>query len=114
MGFDVKGGLPDDFGHDKRIEETIISIVSLFFKNNENILLYVCETLDGDEFLRYRLFNQWFFRYNKEHKTLEKLNHNGNLCGTEIYSSFIFNKNHPFYNEVIVAFTEVCNNIYND
>lgn len=48
---------------DKKVRDTILAIVEEFFEQNEAALLYVCETGDGKQMARYRLFTYWFDRF---------------------------------------------------
>lgn len=45
---------------DPKIRETIIAILEEFFRSNQNVLLYVCDTSDQREEARNRLFIKWF------------------------------------------------------
>jgi Family of unknown function (DUF6169) len=45
---------------DKRVEITIVEIISMFFNNNKNSLIYVCNNLDNRQQGRSRKFNSWF------------------------------------------------------
>ena len=52
---------------DPKVKDTITSIVEAFFSENENVLLYICETGDAKQAMRSRLFQYWFSSYiNKE------------------------------------------------
>lgn len=48
---------------DSKVRETIVAIVEDFFNNNENVLLYICETGDDKQAMRNRLFQYWFSSY---------------------------------------------------
>lgn len=48
---------------DHRIRQTIFSIVEEFFSQNQAAILYICETGDGKQSMRNRLFNYWFEAY---------------------------------------------------
>lgn len=48
---------------DSKARKTIIAIVEDFFSNNENVLLYICETGDSKQAMRSRLFQYWFSSY---------------------------------------------------
>ena len=53
--------------HDPKVEKTILAIIDEFFRSNLEILLYMCDTSDGRESIRNRLFISWFEKYaNKE------------------------------------------------
>ena len=41
---------------DSKVKDTIIAIIEDFFSNNENVLLYICETGDSKQSMRNRLF----------------------------------------------------------
>lgn len=45
---------------DCNIALTIEAILDYFFKDNERILIYQCNNMDGKHILRNRLFNTWF------------------------------------------------------
>ncbi|MBO7579268.1 MAG: hypothetical protein J6T43_09835 [Prevotella sp.] len=49
--------------NDKKVRETIFSIIEEFFLCNSGILLYQCETGDNRQSLRDRLFLRWFNEY---------------------------------------------------
>lgn len=46
--------------HDPKIEATVLAIIDEFFRSNLHVLLYVCDTSDGKEGGRNRLFLRWF------------------------------------------------------
>ncbi len=50
-------------GTDPKIAETIAAIVSSFFKNSQNILVYLCDTSDRHEAARHRKFSAWYRKY---------------------------------------------------
>lgn len=45
---------------DYKVRDTILTIVENFFDNNVAALLYICETGDGKQMARGRLFAYWF------------------------------------------------------
>ena len=49
--------------NDLKLRDTIFRIVEAFFEVNPEILLYVCETGDGKEAFRNRLFLRWLKDY---------------------------------------------------
>lgn len=49
--------------HDPKVEKTIFAILDEFFRSNLEIMLYMCDTSDGREGSRNRLFLAWFERY---------------------------------------------------
>lgn len=49
--------------HDPKMETTILAIINEFFDSNMEVMLYLCDTSDGREESRDRLFLSWFERY---------------------------------------------------
>ncbi len=54
--------------HDPKVEATILSIIREFFRSNLEVMLYLCDTSDGREETRNRLFLSWFERYAKNNQ----------------------------------------------
>ncbi|MCU0338301.1 MAG: DUF6169 family protein, partial [Spirosomaceae bacterium] len=48
---------------DPRITTTILAFLSNFFQNSQNVLLYVCDSLDRKQLTRKRIFEKWFSRF---------------------------------------------------
>lgn len=48
---------------DPKVEATILAIINEFFQSNSEVMLYLCDTSDGREESRNRLFLTWFDRY---------------------------------------------------
>lgn len=46
--------------YDPKIETTVLAIIDEFFRSNQHVLLYICDTSDGKEVGRNRLFLRWF------------------------------------------------------
>jgi len=46
--------------HDAKIEQAILAILEVFFKEYLNVMLYLCDDSDGREANRNRLFLNWF------------------------------------------------------
>lgn len=49
--------------YDPKVEVTILAIINEFFQSNSEIMLYLCDTSDGREESRNRLFLTWFDRF---------------------------------------------------
>lgn len=45
---------------DHKLRDTIIAIVKEFFHSNNEVMLYICETGDGRQAMRNRLFQYWY------------------------------------------------------
>lgn len=53
---------------DPSVRATILSIIEVFFCENNNVLIYICDTSDGREAVRNRLFLKWFEDYADNHR----------------------------------------------
>lgn len=45
---------------DRNVSATISEILSIFFKNKKNTILYICDDLDDRAQIRFRKFNIWY------------------------------------------------------
>lgn len=90
---------------DRKIAPTIARIITSFFDANPDILLYMCDTADGQQAERNRLFLRWFKSYNKEDlftikwETVEDE-------GTNNYISIIVQNSNPNLDAIIETFKE--------
>ena len=50
-------------GADENISETVRVIIEEFFSHKEAVMLYICDTSDGRQTYRDRLFRIWFNTY---------------------------------------------------
>ena len=48
------------FGMDSKIRNTIFSIISDFWEDYEEVILFVCDSSDGRSEIRMRLFDYWY------------------------------------------------------
>ena len=91
---------------DVNVMKTIFAIVNEFFNKNMSALLYICETGDGKQIARSRLFSSWFESY--EYTNMFT------CMSTSIYDiEGVFNSAtllipicHPNYKDVINEFAE--------
>lgn len=81
-----------------------------FFKSSTKGLLYVCDSMDGRQAARNRLFNRWFNSYGGRDKYL--------LLQREVpyedvlqYVSLIVLKDHPEVQPITEAFDRVLSNL---
>lgn len=52
---------------DAKIQQTVTAIIEEFFRSNDVLLDYICDTKDGRQAARSRLFEQWFNHYPQRH-----------------------------------------------
>ena len=89
--------------YDSDIRPTVIAIIKEFFTNNQNVLLYMCDTTDGREAHRNRLFLRWF----KESDTLGQFTiktANAKVEDQTLYVAIIVENNNPKIEEITNSF----------
>ena len=95
---------------DKKIPQTIISIVEDFFDKNPEILLYMCSTDKSQQAQRARLFLRWFNGYEQQKKYIiratdvNSIDAEGNP--SKDYIALIVQRTHPLADEIIHRFDE--------
>lgn len=89
---------------DRKLRDTIVAIVEGFFQINNEVMLYVCETGDGKQAMRARLFTYWFehYSYKKNFSFLSGCVPDEN--GVDNYASLILRTDHPQYAAVVSEF----------
>ena len=94
---------------DSKIRLTILSIVKEFFEKNQAGLLYICETGDGMQKMRNRLFKYWFSIYEESDDyyflpmTIFDEENNEN------YAALIVWYDNPQFREIVREFTTTIN-----
>ena len=88
---------------DDDISETVKVIIEEFFAHEEAVMLYICDTADGRQASRDRLFRAWFYSF--EESESYTLHTEGMMIDNVRYlSSILLRKNHPLYLQVLGAF----------
>lgn len=88
---------------DDDISETVRVIIEEFFAQEEAVMLYICETIDGRQAARDRLFRAWFHSYIES--TSYTLHTEGmTLDNVHYFSSILLRRDHPLYMNVLSAF----------
>lgn len=92
---------------DSNISITTAQIFHDFFKNEQNIIVYTCETNDMKHNARFRKFNQWSEYFNDG--TFEKNDYElkEKVSKLSYFSSIIIKNNNPNKYEIISEFEEV-------
>lgn len=91
---------------DYKVRDTVVVIIKEFFKNNELSLLYICDTSDGRQKARNRIFRIWF----EEKASVDSytiIPASVEVDGEEYFASLILCNNHPQYDTISSAFTKL-------
>lgn len=81
-------------GTDSKIGQTVAEIVKSFFRNNDNVLVYICDTSDRMQAARNRKFKMWFRQYTKMDK-FEFVSERMNVGDDEYFAAMIIKNSHP-------------------
>lgn len=97
---------------DNKLRDTIFCIIGAFFDANPEILLYICETGDGKQEFRSRLFVRWFNSYaGKDVYVLETAEIQEGK--TKNFAALIVQKSNPRLSEIIAEFKETISILQN-
>ena len=98
--------------NDQKLRETILLLIEAFFVANPNILLYICETGDGKQALRSRLFIRWFNTYARRDDYIMQTAEvqEGDIKN---FATLIVQKSNPRLQEIIAEFKETINILTN-
>lgn len=91
---------------DRKLRNTIMSVIYEFFSCNNATILYICETGDGKQGLRSRLFESW---YNASLRKAAFAVFSASITDPEgviNYASIILRTDNPHFTEVIQEFSD--------
>lgn len=94
---------------DPKVRNTILAIIEEFFNKNKAALLYICETGDGMQKMRSRLFQYWFSIYNEREEYLFLPQIVYDEEENENYAALIIRKDNPCFVELVSEFTDTIN-----
>lgn len=91
------------FRHDPLLYKTIEVILEVFFMQSDNVMIYMCDMIDGRQANRNRLFKTWFNHYpdNYLYTFMNKTLIYEELC---FYGALILKKAHPNHDKIIERF----------
>ena len=94
---------------DGRVRDTICTILKSFFETHSNALLLVCDSFDGKERARKRLFSLWFEKNAPE--GLLKIDREQLTEDYNLFASLMIWDNNPQKEEILIKFEEYCSSI---
>ena len=97
--------ISDKQGFDAEVRYTVIAIINEFFAQNNEILLYICDTTDGREAARNRLFLRWFSESDTQNN-FEIKAADTQVEGEGIFFAIIFKKSNPKADIINTEFDE--------
>lgn len=90
---------------DMRIAATIVEILKLFFRKNENAMIMVCDNLDGKEEKRRKLFDRWFIKYSDG--TIDKYDAASHSGDYNLFASIYMRDTNPNKGQLVNAFYDL-------
>lgn len=88
---------------DPLVFEMVSVIIEEFFRDNANVMLYICDPSDNRQEARARLYRHWYETY--EHHDLYTLSDAAiDFEQSTVYAGMLLRKDHPAYQPVLDAF----------
>jgi hypothetical protein len=92
---------------DEKVKQTIYAITSQFMEEHQSALLYICETNDGKQRSRGRLFRYWTSEFDNIKKYLYLYTTITDLEGVDNAAAIIIRKDNPKLVAMVTEFAEV-------
>lgn len=88
---------------DPYVFEVISLIIEEFFKDNTNVMLYICDPSDNRQESRYRLYRHWYETYKHRDRFILS---DAAIYFEEntVYAGMLLRKDHPAYTPILEAF----------
>lgn len=90
---------------DRKIKMTVLAIVEEFFHKNQAAILFLCETGDGKQQIRNRMFSYWFDAYEYNFRFSMNTTCVVDEYGIENFAALILRNDHPRLVEIVSEFT---------
>ena len=90
---------------DLKMRDTVILIIENFFNMNEAALLYICESGDGKQHMRSRLFEYWFSSYQMKDKFILMPVSIEDMAGQLNFAALIIRKDNPNVLDIVAEFS---------
>lgn len=89
--------------NDNKVRETVIRVIMEFFRQNPNIMLYMCDSANNQQAQRNRLFLRWFSKAKQSERFFFKTA----MVKDEDMENFvaiIVPKEHPYLEDIVSRF----------
>lgn len=104
--FSILNGNNKKSPRDSKVRDTIVSIIENFFVLNNEVVLYICETGDGKQSMRNRLFEYWFKHYKKNWNIMFLSSSVRDEEGMINYAGIILRNDNPRLKQIVNEFTD--------
>ena len=89
-----------------KVKDSVLIIIDEFFDKNQSTLLYICETGDGKQSMRNRLFEYWFNSYNRKMLFTLLTTSIVDEEGEVNFATLIVRNDNPKLPEIVAEFSE--------
>jgi len=93
---------------DPKVKETVKEIITEFFKTPEDVLIFICDSVDQRQKSRARKFDAWFNQ--SENIKIEKYDFKTVSDGVEILNSLLIHFDHPLKIRIVQEWKELNDN----
>jgi hypothetical protein len=92
---------------DKLVSGTIAEIIKdFYFKKDQSICIYICDSSDGKQELRRRKFDDWFYAHD-QYGLIKMDEHIRDSKGNSYPISLIIQRDNPYFIEIIDGFRKI-------
>lgn len=91
--------------YDPDVYQVVSIIIEEFFRDDTNVMLYICDPSDQRDEIRYRLYRYWFDRFGRKEEFILK-DVTISIGQTNIYAGLLIMKSNPAYQLIIDAFDD--------
>lgn len=91
---------------DAKVRDSILAIIDEFFRINQSTLLYLCETGDGKQSMRSRLFEYWFNTYKRKTQFTLLTTSIVDDEGIVNFATLIIRNDNPNFLDILSEFSE--------
>lgn len=98
---------------DPKFRLTLMAIIEEFFRQNNDVLLYVTETKDEKQAFRNRLFVRWFNTYEQQDQYIIRTAE-GEMKGQMNFMAIIMRKDNPHREQAIREFEETIDFLFDN
>lgn len=90
---------------DIKVRDTITAILDAFFQQRQSAIIYICETGDGKQSMRNRLFHYWFSRYKHSNECMFLSSAVIDEEGVMNYATLVIRNDNPNLTNVLNSYT---------
>ncbi|MBX9782860.1 MAG: hypothetical protein K2X48_06115 [Chitinophagaceae bacterium] len=91
-------------GVDKRIADTVITIVGDFLNKKINAVVYICDPSDGKAKARFRKFKSWFDYYEHPSYQIIQITSDFEAGGMKLYTALLIHRKNKLKKELVEAY----------